>query len=195
MFWDAAPGMSGYVAARSLGATPVLALVAASVATGIRAIVMSVRLRRIDGVALLVLATLLGGCALTLVTGSVRLLLVKDSMMSAVGGITFLASAASHAPLAWQFMLRSAGADAAGHRQRWSMDAGYRRTWRLITAVWGGGLCMEALARVPIALWLPLDRAALVSSIMSVPTVGGLLAWTLWYRRHTAPPELVASVA
>jgi hypothetical protein len=192
MFWDSAPGLIVFVAARGLGVSPLLTLMAASVATLFRAISMSVRLRRIDAVSVLIVGTLAASCAMTLVTGSARVLMVKDSVISAVAGIAFLGSAFTQAPLAWQFVVRAAPDAAGEYRRRCTSNARYQRAMRVTTVVWGGGLCSEALVRIPVVLWLPVDLAAVASTALSVATVAALAAWTAWYRRRGAVPAVPA---
>ena len=54
--------------------------------------------------------------------------------------------------------------------------------------MWGGGLLLEALVRVPLIYTLPISVMVGISEAPSVATFGGLIAWNVWYARRASRP-------
>jgi len=54
---------------------------------------------------------------------------------------------------------------------------------RMMTAVWGVGLTGETAIRSWMAWTWPIERFLVVSPFIGYGIYGGLLAWTLWYRK------------
>jgi hypothetical protein len=52
-----------------------------------------------------------------------------------------------------------------------------------MTAVWGGGFLLEAIARVVIAFTLPVSVSSVVSPLLGVAVILGLIVWTTAYIR------------
>lgn len=57
-------------------------------------------------------------------------------------------------------------------------DPGFMRTVRLITAVWGCGLLLEAVLRIIAAFTLPPTSSTMASPALQVVTFGALIVWT-----------------
>lgn len=187
---DTAPGLIAFFAARHLGATPMAALLAMSAAAVVRTSWVSLRQHRIDGVSLLICAALIAGSALSLLTGDPRVMMLKDSLVSAVSATIFAVSAPSRSPLAFQFLLRSSADGTPDLRQQWAQDPEFRRRMRVITAVWGSGLFIDAIARVPFVMWLDIDWATIASTVLKMTTFAGLLVWTVVYDKRAHRPGI-----
>jgi hypothetical protein len=54
---------------------------------------------------------------------------------------------------------------------------------RMMTAVWGVGLTSETALRSWMAWTWPIERFLVVSPFIGYGIYGGLLVWTLWYRK------------
>jgi len=125
--------------------------------------------------------------ALSLISGNPVFALAKESVFTGVFGLVFLGSLATARPLIFGLgRTSSTGGDAAGMAEwdaRWDRQPAFRRVLRIMTLVWGLGLLGEAVARVAVALTLPVTLATIVSPALQVVAFGGLILWTAVYAR------------
>jgi hypothetical protein len=140
--------------------------------------------RRVGILPAISLVAIVAGLALALVTGDARFAILKDSVFTFLFGLVFLGSLAGPRPLIFSLNQDLAQDDAAraGFEAIWERPAG-RRSFRLMTFVWGAGLVAEAVARVVAVLLLPLGAAAALSPVLAVVAIGGLTLWTVLYVR------------
>lgn len=144
------------------------------------------RKRRIDAISVMVL----GGIGLSLVGfalgGSAKLLLMRESLITGLIGIVFVASAIVGRPLI--YVLASAslkrqspedGAALAAHKDR----PGFRRMMTMMTIVWGVGFIVETTIRGVLVFSLPVGRFLIVGPIVGYATIGLLMLWTFLYGR------------
>ncbi|MFJ5229249.1 VC0807 family protein [Kitasatospora sp. NPDC088391] len=149
-----------------------------------------VRNRRLDPMPVFALLMIAVGGLLSAVSGSPRVLLVRDSWVFGLLGAWVLGSLLSRRP----FMLGAArgvvaakigpaGADAwAG---QWEYDPAFRRHLRLLTLVWGAGFALDALIRVAFALTLPIGAVPLANTLQWLAVLGALFGFHFWYvKRH-----------
>ncbi|GHF90218.1 hypothetical protein GCM10018790_79220 [Kitasatospora xanthocidica] len=149
-----------------------------------------VRSRRIEAMPAFTLLMVAVGALMSMVSGSPRVLLVRDSWVFGALGIWVLGTLATRRP----FMLTAARsivaakvgeAGAAEWVGRWDHDAVFRRHLRLLTAVWGLGFAVDAGIRVTLACTLPVDLVPLVNSLQWLAVLGGLFGFHYWYvSRH-----------
>jgi len=146
------------------GVDLVVALVVGAAVPAASAIVTAVTTRRIEGLAIAVIALLLLSSAVSLVTGSPRFLLAKDAGLTAVWGAWFILSLRGRRPLTFRFtrplvegrtIFGRTAVDAWD--QLWETDAHFRRMWQVSSVIWGTALVLDAAVRVVIAYTLPLD--------------------------------------
>ncbi len=165
-----------YVVGAALGAPPVWALAAASAASGARALWSTVRDRRMNGVAVLMLGLTLAGLVLTFVTGNARLMIAKDSAISSVAGLVMIWSVLRGRPLmtsalepyltkgnperlrAWQHLTGDSTAF-AGYLVRYTM-------------IWAAALLVECSLRIVGAFLLPVDVMVWLSTVLVVLAIG-----------------------
>lgn len=167
------------------GVAPLYALTAAAVFPLIEMIYEAVSVRRIGVIAIVSFAGIVAGFGLSFATGNAIFALLKDSVLTATFGAVFLLSLATPQPLIYRLNLDIAGTDPAAKRAAealWEIPAA-RRSFRLMTLVWGLGLLAEAVTRVVAVLVLPLAAATSASPVIAVVFVGGLLLWTVRYAR------------
>jgi hypothetical protein len=111
---------------------------------------------------------------------------LKDSLTSFLAGIFLLGSCALHRPLGYHAAQRFAGpAGAAGIRARYGEPL-VRRRYYVSSLVWGGGLLVESLLRVPLVFLLPIDGAVAASNVLMAVTYTVLISWTIRSARRTA---------
>lgn len=183
---DVAAPLIAYNLLRSAGMSTVTALVlsgvfpALGVATGI------IRHHRLDVVGALVLAGILAGTVLGLISHSARLVLMEGSVPTAIFGLACLGSLWTSRPLMFGMSVEFIGPDTARGREMislWQYD-GFRRIFRVITAVWGVGFLLEAALRVAVVYNTSTSTALSLSKVTPYIWVGVLMAWTLAYGRY-----------
>lgn len=190
--WSGAIGLAAdiglptvaYFTARAAGMPELTALLVGASLAIIRVIWVAARTRSVTWFAVLTLAGYGIGAALTLVTGDPRLLLLKESATTAVAGTVVAATAAFAAPMTLrmaQILRPDSGRDL---QRRFDTDQRIRRHYRRGTSAWGIGLVVDAIARLPLVLLLPLDTAVLTSQLLLFTILGVLTVWT--WLRHTA---------
>ncbi|BFV56161.1 hypothetical protein KCMC57_up12650 [Kitasatospora sp. CMC57] len=145
---------------------------------------------RIEVMPVFTLVLLVAGALMSVVTGSPRTLLVRDSWLFGVAGLWVLGSLATQRP----FMLsagRSVVASKVGEEAatawagRWRTEPVFRHHLRLLTAVWGAGFLADAVLRVVFACTLPVSTVPLVNSLQWLAVLGALFGFHYWYvSRH-----------
>jgi hypothetical protein len=168
------------------------ALIASSAPPLGRSIVDLIRKRHIDALSLLVLT----GIALSLAAffggGGVRILQLRERLVTGLVGLIFLGSVAIGRPLIYYLArasIRRTSPDRAGHFAAIRDTAGFRRTMLIMTLAWGVGLVGECAVAVVLTYALTVKQFMLVGPIVGYGTGGVLTLWTFWYarRRLTAP--------
>ncbi|TPW26449.1 VC0807 family protein [Pararhizobium mangrovi] len=150
--------------------------------------------RRLDAVSMLVLAGIVLSLAAVLLGGSPRLLQLRENLVTALVGLSFLVSAAIGRPLVFElaraWMRRSSEREAVAFEAK--RDApGFRRTMMVMTLVWGAGL----LASAAIACWLvfvlSIHDDLIAGPFVGYATMALLALWTMRYarRRRGKRPE------
>jgi hypothetical protein len=195
---DVAVPLAMYGLLRSAGMSTVAALVVSGVfpALGIAATV--VRHRRLDVVGALVLAGIIVGAAVGLVSHSSRLVLMEGSVPTGMFGAALLGSLCTRRPLMFKLALEFTGPDTAKGREMtelWQYE-GFRRIFRVITAVWGIGFVLEAAARVAIVYGTSTGTALASSTVTPFLWLAVLSAWTVAYgARQKKKGERLASAS
>ena len=98
--------------------------------------------RKFDTLSLLVIAGIALSLVATLLGGSPRLLLVRESLITGIFGLIFLGSLLFPRPLLFHLVkttVAKQGTGAEAFASKWSIP-GFRFTFYLMTTVWGIGL-------------------------------------------------------
>jgi hypothetical protein len=186
VIFDVAAPLAAYSLLRSAGLTAVAALLLSGVFPALGVTIGALRNHRLELVGALVLAGIVLGTALALVSHSTRLLLVEGSVPTAVFGVACLGSLWARHPLMFSFALEFTGPDTGKGREMirlWQYE-GYRRVFRIITAVWGAGLLLEAALRVVIVYNTSAGTALAISKVTPFLFVAIFSAWTVAYGAH-----------
>ena len=172
--------------ARGAGEVPALWAAAAFPVAGVA--VHWARARAVDAVGLLSLVALAAGLAIAQLAGDARSGLVAGSLPTGLVGAAFLASLLLPRPLAFYLgrQLMTGGRAELVRRwdASWADSPGFRRGTRVVSAVWGGGLLLEAAVRSLLALALPVATFLAVWPLLGYGAYGALMAWTLAYGRR-----------
>ena len=168
------------------GVPPVEALAVAAIFPFADTVLGLVRARRVDPIAVLSLIALVAGLATSGLSGNAAFAVAKDSLFTTVFGLVFLGSLLTPRPLIFQLGRQySTGSDPAAMAAwdaRWERPL-FRRTIRIMTAVWGCALLFEAVLRIVAAFALPVTASTIVSPALQVSIVGGLFLWTSAYAK------------
>lgn len=145
--------------------------------------------RRLDTLSLFVLA----GIGLSLIGmalgGNARLLLIRESLLSGLIGLAFLATQALPKPLIFHLARATHARRSASEAERidelWE-HAASRRALKVMNAVWGLGLSGEALLRTWLAWRWPVQRFLAVTPLISYALFGAIALWSFWFGRRIA---------
>jgi hypothetical protein len=170
LVFDVGAPVGLYYALRGLGLSSLVALSAGAAASGLSAGWTLARRRRADGVALVVLATMLASIAVSAVAHDPRFLLAREGVITGLWGVWFVGSVWTRRPAAFAFtrpLLEGRRAFAAGNWDAlWAAEPAFRRIWRVSSALWAAGLLADGVARVVMSYTLP---------VAVVPALGGAL--------------------
>ena len=186
VIFDVAAPLVAYSMLRSAGMTAVAALLLSGVFPALGVTIGVIQHRRLDVVGALVLAGIVVGTVLGLISHSARLLLVEGSVPTAVFGVACLVSLWARHPLMFSFAREFTGPDTAQGQEMtrlWQYE-GYRRVFRVITAVWGVAFLLEAALRVVIVYNTSTGTALAISKVTPFLFIGVMVAWTVAYGTH-----------
>jgi hypothetical protein len=172
--------------ARGAGEVPALWAAAAFPVAGVA--VHWARARAVDAVGLLSLVAIAAGLAIARLAGDARSGLVAGSLPTGLVGAAFLGSLLLPRPLAFYLGRQVMTGGRAELVRRWDASwadsPGFRRGTRVVSAVWGGGLLLEAAVRTLLALALPIATFLAVWPLVGYGAYAALMAWTLRYGRR-----------
>jgi hypothetical protein len=175
-----------YYALHAAGVGDAPALLAGGAVAGARTVWVAIRERHLDPFAAAMVAALVLGSALVLVSGDPRFLLLKASVVTAAIGVVFLATAGASRPLTLAAEQSWRPRQAALLAEEFARDADVRHGHRVASRVWGAGLLVEAAVRGVLVYVLPVSVMVGLSTVMIVVTIVGLAAWTARYGRRNA---------
>jgi hypothetical protein len=188
-----------YYGLHALGTDDTTALLAGTLAAGARLAWVAIRSRTVSYFSMVMGAVFGVGLLFTLLTGDVRFLLVKHSVMSAVIGSLFLITAFwGSKPLTLSAQQSFAPAKAAEVAAAYASNPAVRRGHRVASVVWGSGLLAEAVLRVVLIYLLPVDVMVGLSTALTVITFTLLISWNARYvaaaQKRAAATDPVAGV-
>jgi hypothetical protein len=185
LLWDAGLPVAAYYLLRAVGQNEKIALLAGTILAAARMIWVATGKRSFDGFAALLAAVLGIGLVLSTVTGDARFVLLKESFGTAAAALVLLASCAGRSPLVLVAVRAGSNRAKRDEIDRLCADVPpFRRAFVLMTAVWGIGLLLESILRVPLVYLLPADLMAGLSVVLLLVVIGVLSAWTTWFVNH-----------
>ena len=183
VIFDVGGPLAAYSLLRSTGVGTVPALLLSGVFPAAGVAIGAIRHRRLDVVGALVLAGILVGTVLGLVSHNARLLLVEGSVPTVIFAVGCLGSLRARLPLIYGFALEFIGPDTVKGREMtmfWHHE-GFRRSFRVMTAVWGVAFLLEAALRAVIVYNTSTGTALAVSKVTPYVWVAALSVWTVAY--------------
>ena len=185
--WDVGLPVLGYYALHLAGVSDLVALLVASALAAARIVWVAERDRELNPFATVMLVVFGIGLILALASGDPRFLLLKNSIVTGVLGLVFLGTTLFGTPLTLAASQSFQPARKAELRHAYDTNPHVRHGHRLCSTVWGVGLVLEALIRVPLVFLLPISVMVGLGELMTIAVIGGLLAWNIWYvKRATA---------
>ena len=183
--FDIGGPLLAYHLLQSNGVGPVPALVLSGVFPAIGVILGIIRHRRVDAVGVLVLAGIVVGAVVGLVSHNPKLVLDEGSVSTGVFGLICLGSLATDKPMMYRFALEFMGPDTERGREFADLRQykEFRRAFVVITVVWGTAYLVEAAVRVLIVQETSAGTALAVSKVLPYAVAAVLIAWTVGYGR------------
>ncbi len=145
-----------------------------------------VQSRRVDPVGVIVLASILIGAVLSLVSASEKLTLLRESFLTAAFGIGFLVSLLGK-PIMFllirQFVAQEDERQLTEWDALWSDVPEFRRTMRQMTTVWGVALLSEFVLKVVMVETLSTDSVQAISGPLIFAFTATLIVVTIRWGR------------
>jgi intracellular septation protein A len=179
---DIAPPLVAYYGLRAAGTSEYVALLSATVLSGLRVCYGALKSRRLDPFAGYLLLTFGLSVAVGLATTDPKLVLVGNTMVNGLGGLIFLGSCVIGTPLTQVVGDRfrvpdSEESDPVEARRR-------RRIHVQLSAMWGIGLLLEVAVRLVVIANVSVDAANGVNSAITLPILGLLVLATIIVTRR-----------
>ncbi|MGZ7441535.1 VC0807 family protein [Paenibacillus sp. TH7-28] len=171
------------------------ALSAAAVVPLVDSLYSLIKSRKADVFSAFIFIGLILGAVAVLLGGDERFILLRESYVTGIMGVLFLLSLLFTRPLIYYFAERFTGHD-ANMDEKWRSLPRFRHTFRLLTAVWGVALVLEAAVKVGLVYTLSVPSFLAVSPIAGYGIVGLAIWWTVRYVKRVkrqASPSLQPS--
>jgi hypothetical protein len=176
----------GYYVLHFLGVADWPALLAATALAAVRIVWVAVRERSLNLFATVMLVVFGLGVVLALVSGDARFLLLKNSIVTGSVGLVFLVTTLWGRPLSVAASESFQPDRREEIRREYDTNPYVRRGHKVSSTVWGAGLLLESLVRVPLIYLLPVSVMVGLGEALTVVVFAGLMAWTVWYRKQAA---------
>lgn len=175
---DVAVPLGSYYLMRHFGVPLVTALAISGLLPAVRVVWSTIKERTADGLALAVLVLTVVSIPLAFITGSARLLLAKDAVGTGALGVWLIVSAFLGKP-AMANGMRAFLARTQGSARAWdelqATSAKFVSSLRAATLVWGIGFVIECVARVFVAVTLPINTAVWAINIPVAVVITGCI--------------------
>ena len=184
--FDVGGPLLAYNLLRSNGLGTVAALILSGLFPVAGIIIGFIGHRRVDAVGVLVLAGIVVGAILGLVSHNPKLVLDEGSASTGVFGLICLGSLATDKPMMYRFAIEFIGPDTERGREFVDLRQykEFRRAFVVITVVWGTAYLVEAAARVLIVQEASAGTALAISKVLPYAVAAVLIAWTVGYGRY-----------
>jgi len=158
-----------YYGLRLLGADPWLALMLGAVGPLLRIVISAVRTRSLERLSIFTLSIMTLGTVVGLLGGDARLLMARESWLTAVIGVWLLASLMGSRPILFTATLAVIPPQTAAQwQQNWKTEPAFRRAFRWLTIGWASAFIVDAIARIVMAYTLPIDIVPVASVVLLI---------------------------
>jgi hypothetical protein len=164
------------------------ALLASSVPPLLWSIVEFIRDRKVDAISILVLAGIGLGLLAFIGGGGVKVLQLRENLVTGLVGLVFLGSAVIGKPLIYQLAragMRRNTPDKVAEFEAMRDNPYVRRSMMVMTLVWGLGLIASCALSCALVFMMTIKQYLLISAPVSYATMGLLAAWSVWHVRRS----------
>lgn len=119
--------------------------------------------------------------------GGIRFLQLREKLVTAAIGLTFLGSALIGKPLVYELAratMRRKSEEEALQFEALQVHAAFRRTMMVMTLVWGFGLLADFAVSVALIFVLSIREYLLIHHVLGYGTMGALSLWSFLYGRR-----------
>ena len=183
LVFDLVGPLLAYTGLRSGGMGTVAALIISGIFPALGIAIGALVDRRLDIIGVVVLAGLVVGTVLGLISNNARLYLVEGAVPSLVFALACLGTLRASKPLIYRFAVELLGPDTPKGRDvigAWQYR-GFRRAFQVITAAWGVAYLIETAARLVVVETTSTGFALLFSKLAPYAFALTLSAWTIAY--------------
>ncbi|NHC38855.1 hypothetical protein G6549_02675 [Bacillus sp. MM2020_1] len=146
-----------------------------------------VKYRKADAFGLFMLTGFVLSLLAFVLGGNERLILLRESMVTGLLGLIFIASLFFAKPLIYHFAIRFSSNDEAEKKgqfeKNWEVPY-FRFVLRMITAIWGLALLGEAIVKIILVYELSISAFLAVSQLIFYGVIGVAILFTIGYRRY-----------
>lgn len=160
------------------GASDWTALLAGVVVSGVMLIIEAIKARKLEVFSGFMLGIFAAGLVATLISGDARMMIVKDSFVTAAVGLAFGISALTRKPLIY-FAARKSHPQPATFEALYANGPLMRSRFKMMSAVWGVGFLIESAVRVVLAYQLPVSTMVWLSHVLMFGTIALMLVITI----------------
>lgn len=182
---DLAMPIVTYFVLKHFGAPTLIALVAGGVFPLLNIARGWIASRTIEPLGIIVITVIAVGTAASLLSGSIFVALLKDSILTGCFGLVCLATLfLSEKPLMFYLLRQFVAGDDPARLQWWEglwERPPFRAALRRVTLVWGIGYIIAALIGAACAWLLKPSQVVVISPALALLTLGMLVAWTRTY--------------
>ncbi|MEK2479218.1 VC0807 family protein [Streptomyces noursei] len=169
---------------RWLGVNQFLALLTGAVIPAAGMVRGLVTERRIGGLQLFMLAAMGLTVAMSLVTGSPRLLLIRNGWGMAAIGVWMLCTLLSRRPFLYEATRIVVDEDKQQTlKGNWDRYPAFRRMLWICSAFWGVACLIDSTVRVVLAMTLPVDLVPVLDDVLLGVTLLAILAFQRFFGR------------
>ena len=162
----------------------VKALMASSIPPILWSVVEFARLRKVDAMSVLVIAGIVLSLLAFIGGGGVKVLQLRENLVTGLIGLVFLGSAAIVKPVVYELarasMLRK-GPDGAAELEAVRDNIHVRRVMSVCTVVWGVGLVAICGLCCALVFMVSIKTYLLINGPVSYGLAGLIIAWNVWY--------------
>ena len=146
-----------------------------------------IKYRKADAFGLFMLTGFVLSLLAFVLGGNERLILLRESMVTGLLGLIFIASLFFAKPLIYHFAIRFSSngeTEKKGQFEKnWEVPY-FRLVLRIMTAIWGIALLGEAMVKIILVYELSISTFLAVSQLIFYSVIGAAILFTVVYRRY-----------
>jgi len=167
--------------------SPKIALIIATIIPLIDNLYHLIKERKADVFGMFMLLGFILSIIVLFLGGNERIILLRESFVTGVLGLVFIASLLFPKPLIYYFAIRFQNNNdeikKAEFEEKWNLSY-FRSVMRVMTVVWGVTLLGEAILKIILVLHLSVSMFLAVSQFAFYGVIGITILWTILYKKH-----------